>query len=222
MRPRVNLRMGPTPSGSSSPFFSISKPSQRPQAVQVEPSAISPNTFSGDAALRARTSMRCNFTATSLMYPVVHVRLGTGSDKGTSVTESKQRLLEAAIAHLTEHGVRDVTLRGLAAAIGTSHRMLIYHFGSKDGLLLELVGVVEDRTRAMYARLAAGMEPGVAPTRLAARVWGGRAPPPRLARAPGRGHEPGRPRHGAAAPVLAGGHRAGDAQARTVVVRALR
>src|ERR1044072_9498322 len=169
MRPRVNLRMARTPSGSSSPFFSISNPSQRPQRVQVEPSAISANTFSGDAALRARTSMRCNFIATSLMYRVVHVPLGTGSDKGTSVTESKQRLLEATIAHVTEHGVRDVTLRGLPEAVGTIHRVLIYHFSSKDDLLLELVGVVEDRTRARYARLAAGMEPGVPATELPRR-----------------------------------------------------
>jgi AcrR family transcriptional regulator len=87
------------------------------------------------------------------------------------VTESKQRLLDAAIAHVAEHGVRDLTLRGLAAAIGTSHRMLIYHFGSKDGLLLEVVRVVEDRTRAMYARLADELGPDEPPTELPRKFW---------------------------------------------------
>ena len=38
-----------------------------------------------------------------------------------------------------EHGVADLSLRGLAAAIGTSHRMLIYHFDSKAGLLDDIV-----------------------------------------------------------------------------------
>ena len=31
----------------------------------------------------------------------------------------------------------DISLRELAAALGTSHRMLIYHFGSKEGLFVE-------------------------------------------------------------------------------------
>ena len=31
------------------------------------------------------------------------------------------------------NGIGDVSLRRLAAALGTSHRMLIHHFGSKDG-----------------------------------------------------------------------------------------
>ncbi len=49
------------------------------------------------------------------------------------------RLLEAAIDHLGHHGLRDSSLRQLAAAIGTSHRMLIYHFGSPEGLLAAIV-----------------------------------------------------------------------------------
>lgn len=44
-------------------------------------------------------------------------------------------LVRRATAHLAAHGVGNVSLRGLATAIGTSHRMLLYHFGSRDGLL---------------------------------------------------------------------------------------
>jgi len=48
-----------------------------------------------------------------------------------------------AIGHFAEHGVGDTSLRALAEAIGTSHRMLIYHFGSRDGLLTAVVEVLE-------------------------------------------------------------------------------
>ena len=51
----------------------------------------------------------------------------------------RERLLAAAAEHIAAHGSSDLTLRGLAADIGTSHRMLIYHFGSKEGLLVDVV-----------------------------------------------------------------------------------
>ena len=47
----------------------------------------------------------------------------------------KQELLDAAIDYVAEHGMADTSLRQIAAAIGTSHRMLIHYFGSKEGLL---------------------------------------------------------------------------------------
>ena len=61
------------------------------------------------------------------------------------MTASKERLLAATIDYVAQHGLGDVTLRRLAAAIGTSHRMLIYHFGSKEGLLIEVIRVVEQQ-----------------------------------------------------------------------------
>jgi AcrR family transcriptional regulator len=69
------------------------------------------------------------------------------------VTAAKQRLLAGVIDYLATHGVGDVSLRQLAAAVGTSHRMLIYHFGSKDGLLVEVVRAVEQRQRELFAEL---------------------------------------------------------------------
>jgi AcrR family transcriptional regulator len=65
----------------------------------------------------------------------------------------KQKLLEAAISYLTERGVSELSLRELAVALGTSHRMLIYHFGSKEGLLVEVVRTIEQRERATLAQL---------------------------------------------------------------------
>jgi len=62
-------------------------------------------------------------------------------------TSPKQRLLEAAIEYVSDNGISDVSLRTLAAALGTSHRMLIFHFGSKEQLWVEIVRTVEERQR---------------------------------------------------------------------------
>lgn len=45
------------------------------------------------------------------------------------------RLLMQVVAHIREIGSVTVSLRQLAAAIGTSHRMLQYYFGSREQLL---------------------------------------------------------------------------------------
>ena len=59
----------------------------------------------------------------------------------------RQQLLDAAIEYTAEHGISDLSLRSLAAALGTSHRMLIFHFGSKEGLWVEIARTVERRQR---------------------------------------------------------------------------
>ena len=68
---------------------------------------------------------------------------------------SRDRLLAATVDHVLAHGVSDLTLRGLAEAIGTSHRMLIYHFGSREGLLVAVVHTVEAAQRQYFAELTA-------------------------------------------------------------------
>jgi AcrR family transcriptional regulator len=66
----------------------------------------------------------------------------------------RDRLLAATIAYVARHGLADLSLRTLAEAVGTSHRMLIYHFGSKEGLLAEVVAAVEANQRGVLAELA--------------------------------------------------------------------
>jgi AcrR family transcriptional regulator len=83
--------------------------------------------------------------------------------------DAKAQLLSAAIAHLAEHGLTGATLRSIAGAIGTSHRMLIYHFGSRDGLLLAVTRAVEDEQRAALDALAADRDTSVA--ELTRRTW---------------------------------------------------
>jgi AcrR family transcriptional regulator len=66
----------------------------------------------------------------------------------------RQRLLDAVIAHFTAEGLADQSLRRIAEATGTSHRMLHYHFGSKDGLLLAVVRQVEATAQQRLADLS--------------------------------------------------------------------
>ncbi len=53
-----------------------------------------------------------------------------------TVSQPRDRLLAAAVEQAMRGGIADLSLRELAAAIGTSHRMLLYHFGSREGLLV--------------------------------------------------------------------------------------
>jgi AcrR family transcriptional regulator len=51
----------------------------------------------------------------------------------------RAELLDACYAYVLEHGLTDLTLRPLAAATGTSPRVLLYLFGAKDDLVRELL-----------------------------------------------------------------------------------
>ena len=67
----------------------------------------------------------------------------------------RDELLGRAVAWFAENGVGDTSLRTLAAGIGTSHRMLHYHFGSREGLLSAVVQAVEQSEHAALVELAA-------------------------------------------------------------------
>src|SRR5438270_13865853 len=64
----------------------------------------------------------------------------------------RQRLLDACTDYALEHGLPD-RLRPLAAAAGTSNRMLIYHFGTRDGLLREILGQARRRPGEAFTDL---------------------------------------------------------------------
>jgi AcrR family transcriptional regulator len=66
-------------------------------------------------------------------------------------SQARDRLLHGAVEHALDKGIVDLSLREIAAAIGTSHRMLIYHFGSREGLLVAVVQEVERRERERLA-----------------------------------------------------------------------
>jgi AcrR family transcriptional regulator len=80
----------------------------------------------------------------------------------------KQRLLNAAIEYVAANGMSDVSLRTIAAALGTSHRMLIFHFGSKEGLWVEIIRTVEERQRDLLGQILPDPDQ---PVREAMRAW---------------------------------------------------
>jgi len=80
----------------------------------------------------------------------------------------RERLLEGAIDYVARHGLSDVSLRTLAAALGTSHRMLIHHFGSKERLWVEIVRTVEARQRELLGQILPDADQPVAE---AMRAW---------------------------------------------------
>ncbi|NED96716.1 TetR/AcrR family transcriptional regulator [Phytoactinopolyspora alkaliphila] len=81
---------------------------------------------------------------------------------------ARDRLLVAAIEYVAQHGIRERSLREIASALGTSHRMLIYHFGSKEGLLTEVVRAMESQQRAVFDELA---DDDAAPAEVARAFW---------------------------------------------------
>jgi AcrR family transcriptional regulator len=64
----------------------------------------------------------------------------------------RQQLLDACTDHALEHGLPD-RLGPLAAASGASSRMLIYHFGTRDGLLREILGQARRRQVEAFTEL---------------------------------------------------------------------
>jgi AcrR family transcriptional regulator len=88
---------------------------------------------------------------------------------------ARERLLRSAIDYLGARGITELSLRELAEALGTSHRMLIYHFGSKEGLFTEVVQAVERSQRELWDQLLA--DPELGPAQRSLRLWQGVSDP---------------------------------------------
>ncbi|GGY19113.1 TetR family transcriptional regulator [Rhodanobacter panaciterrae] len=65
----------------------------------------------------------------------------------------KEILTDELVDYLLEHGLSDLSLRPLADALGTSARLLIYHFESKEGLLTEVLDSMQTRLRQSFGSL---------------------------------------------------------------------
>ncbi len=74
----------------------------------------------------------------------------------------REDLIEGATDYALEHGLVGLSLRPLAAALGTSDRMLLYHVGSKDELLVAIIAETTDRSVAEMRELAPSGSPGQA------------------------------------------------------------
>jgi len=69
-------------------------------------------------------------------------------------------LLDQAIDYVIAHGVGDLTLRPLAKTLKTNARMLVYHFGSREELLRQiLAGLREREDRRIQQWFQTGKKP---------------------------------------------------------------
>jgi AcrR family transcriptional regulator len=65
----------------------------------------------------------------------------------------RRQLLEALFEEFARGGIGDRSLRDVAAAVGTSHRMLLHYFGSREDLLIAIVEEAELRQMALVPEL---------------------------------------------------------------------
>ncbi|GIH19694.1 TetR/AcrR family transcriptional regulator [Rugosimonospora africana] len=75
------------------------------------------------------------------------------SDPVRAPSARQQELLELAYKYALEHGLAELSLRPLAAAIGSSPRVLLFLFGSKDDLIRALLGRARSSELAMLTDL---------------------------------------------------------------------
>jgi AcrR family transcriptional regulator len=84
----------------------------------------------------------------------------------------RDRLLGLIADYVLEHGIAELTLRRLGAAIGTNNRMLLYYFASKEQLIAQALMAASLRFPTFAAALSALDGPGPLRERLDA-VWAG-------------------------------------------------
>jgi AcrR family transcriptional regulator len=72
--------------------------------------------------------------------------------------------------YVLAHGLADTSLRPLAAALDTSARMLLYHFGSKEQLVTDALAAARDR-QAEASRAWLAEQPELEPADLLRRFW---------------------------------------------------
>jgi len=67
-----------------------------------------------------------------------------------------EELRRAIFEYFLEHGLADASLRPLAKAVGSSPRVLLYYFGSKEQMLADVLADIRKVQRAGFDRIKAG------------------------------------------------------------------
>jgi AcrR family transcriptional regulator len=68
------------------------------------------------------------------------------------VPSRREAVLNRIVDSLLSEGLADASLRSIAERVGTSHRMLIYYFGSRERLLVEAMALARERERSEALR----------------------------------------------------------------------
>ncbi|WP_378734460.1 TetR/AcrR family transcriptional regulator [Nocardia brasiliensis] len=76
----------------------------------------------------------------------------------------RAELLAAVVRYIADHGLADLSLRPLAAELGTSSRMLIYYFTTKEELLVQALATQRPNVAAVFAEVSDAAT-------LRARLW---------------------------------------------------
>lgn len=66
--------------------------------------------------------------------------------------QRREEILQAVVDHLLCQGLHELSLRPLGEAVGVSPRVMLYHFGSKEGLISEALSEASHRQRLMFER----------------------------------------------------------------------
>lgn len=69
-------------------------------------------------------------------------------------SDARTELVERAVERVLSHGFGDSTLRAMAKELGTSHRMLNYHFGSAQGFWDAVLQALQRRDQDAMAQAA--------------------------------------------------------------------
>lgn len=85
--------------------------------------------------------------------------------------DRRTELTEKALDYVLTHGLIGLSLRPLAAALGTSDRMLIYHFGSKDRLSTAVVALANQRFAASFQSMTKAAGPAQSPGEFVRYAW---------------------------------------------------
>jgi len=79
----------------------------------------------------------------------------TGSPAATG---TRARIIEAALQALREGGITGISARGIARRGDFNQALIFYHFGSVEGLLIEVARSESARRSALYAEALTGVE----------------------------------------------------------------
>jgi AcrR family transcriptional regulator len=75
------------------------------------------------------------------------------------MNQIRKQYLDGALDFVLKSGLANLSLRPMAAELGTSARILLYHFKSKEGLVRAILGELNARSQSSFATLTAGEAP---------------------------------------------------------------
>src|SRR5215472_2810216 len=71
----------------------------------------------------------------------------------TANRERPKQLRSAILGYLIKHGLNELSLRPLAKAVGSSPRVLLYYFGSKENMVIEVLAEARRQQRTAYDKV---------------------------------------------------------------------